>query len=409
MINVNGVTGESKLTFLMPTYNDEKYIEESIKSIVHQTFTNWELLIMDKSSDKTINIINSYVSKYPNKIKYYKQEDTGQLNALLGLIPHISGNYIMLIHSDDFLVNENIIKIIMKEIEKTGADALYSDLILVNKDGIQIGRNKSFFSIKRLIVSGGSNCIPDHFFIKKEIFLKHVVPNYLVRNIPYYFRIKNGEFDFPKLKYSSNSWYSYRVYEENLALSDIGLFIQINGQIRLLKDFFLQKFIISPYKLSFNKFFNYMINISYQKMTNLTEKILQIKKSTLIRALNQFRNALLIKKKNISNQDIKGKEISVLYINNVISSVEDFLKWKKSKNNKKKLEIYEDSLQNIPSFEGKDVRFFYSEYLNSKRNGVINEIFLKKYDIILCENEKTKQKIEKFMDFLNYLTPFIIK
>ncbi|MHA1800041.1 MAG: glycosyltransferase, partial [Candidatus Helarchaeota archaeon] len=81
---MNGVTGESKLTFLMPTYNDEKYIEESIKSIVHQTFTNWELLIMDKSSDKTINIINSYVSKYPNKIKYYKQEDTGQLNALLG-------------------------------------------------------------------------------------------------------------------------------------------------------------------------------------------------------------------------------------------------------------------------------------------------------------------------------------
>jgi len=393
----------------MPTFNDENYIKASIDSIINQSFSNWELLIMDKSTDNTTKIISSYVSKYPDKIKSYQQQDTGQLNALLGLVPHITGNYVMLIHSDDFLVNNEIISVIIEDIVSSDADGLYSDLILINKEGIEIGRNKSFFSLKRLIVSGGGNCIPDHFFVKKEIFHKYIVPNYLIRNIPYYFSITDGEFDLPNLKYGINPWYSYRVYEENLALSGIGLFILISGQVRLLKDFFLQGFIISPFRLSFNKVFNKMINLTYQKMTNFTEKVIRIKKTSVKKALKQFKKVMNIKKQSISKQDIEGKEISVLYFENIISSIDDLLNWKENKSYEKEFIVFEKDIEGCPTFDGKDIRLFVSEYLDKNKNEIIDKIYSKEYDIILCENEKTEEKLKKLMDFFNFLTPVIVK
>jgi len=399
---------EYKLTYLMPTFNDEKYIKKSIDSIINQSFNNWELLIMDKSTDNTPKIIKKFISEYPDQIQYHKQEDIGQLNALLGLAPYISGDYVMLIHSDDFLVSENIIEIIMDEIVNSGADGLYSDLILVDKHGKEFGRSKSFFSIKRMIISGGGNCIPDHFFLKKEIFQEYVIPNYLIRNIPYYFSIKDGEFDFPNLKYSINSWYSYRVYEENLASSAIGLFILINGQIRLIKDFFLQKYIISPNIFSSNKFFNKILNISFQKMTGLTEKMVRIKKTTIKKSLQQLRKGLYIKKTVISKLEVPDKEVSVNYIENVLSSINDFLDWQETGTYKKKIEINENYLKELPIFEGRDVRLFYSEYLNKNKNEKIKQLFSKDFDIIICDNEKTKEKISKLMDFFNYLTPVVL-
>ena len=50
-----------KISIIMPAYNAEKYIKESIDSIISQTYTNWELIIADDSSvDKTQQVIDSY-------------------------------------------------------------------------------------------------------------------------------------------------------------------------------------------------------------------------------------------------------------------------------------------------------------------------------------------------------------
>ncbi len=51
-----------KVSIVLPTYNGEKYIRESIDSVMNQTFTDWELIIVnDCSSDGTVEIINEYV------------------------------------------------------------------------------------------------------------------------------------------------------------------------------------------------------------------------------------------------------------------------------------------------------------------------------------------------------------
>ena len=54
-----------KISIVMPTYNSEKYIKQSIDSIINQEYQNWELLIFDNcSDDNTVDIIGNYLNKY---------------------------------------------------------------------------------------------------------------------------------------------------------------------------------------------------------------------------------------------------------------------------------------------------------------------------------------------------------
>ncbi|MDD5731926.1 MAG: glycosyltransferase family 2 protein [Patescibacteria group bacterium] len=93
---------DPKISVLMPAYNAEKYIGEAIESILNQTFTNFEFIIIDDcSTDKTWDIIQEYVKKN-NKIRSFKNEKNlgiaGSRNKLLGLA---GGKYIVWQDADD--------------------------------------------------------------------------------------------------------------------------------------------------------------------------------------------------------------------------------------------------------------------------------------------------------------------
>ena len=87
----------SKVSILMPTYNDSNFIRQSLESIIAQTFKNYEILICnDGSTDDTEQIIKEYMKEKDKegKIKYYYEDNADQLNAIIKLIPHITGEYI---------------------------------------------------------------------------------------------------------------------------------------------------------------------------------------------------------------------------------------------------------------------------------------------------------------------------
>ena len=61
-----------QISIIIPTYNSSKFIKRTIKSVLAQTFTNWELLIVDDcSTDNTIELINEFI-KTDNRIKLFK-------------------------------------------------------------------------------------------------------------------------------------------------------------------------------------------------------------------------------------------------------------------------------------------------------------------------------------------------
>jgi glycosyltransferase involved in cell wall biosynthesis len=90
----------TKLTVVMPVYNGEKYLSESIESILSQTFTDFEFLIIDDgSSDKTVEIIKSFDD---NRIVFLQNAANLGLSKSLNIGIHQShGNYIARQDADD--------------------------------------------------------------------------------------------------------------------------------------------------------------------------------------------------------------------------------------------------------------------------------------------------------------------
>ncbi|PIR98235.1 MAG: hypothetical protein COT89_00815 [Candidatus Colwellbacteria bacterium CG10_big_fil_rev_8_21_14_0_10_42_22] len=87
--------------------NDAQFIHETLESVVSQTYPNWELIIMDgASTDKTLDILNEYTSKYKN-ITVVSEPDKGQWHGLDKALALTKGEYLFqLCGQDGFLDND---------------------------------------------------------------------------------------------------------------------------------------------------------------------------------------------------------------------------------------------------------------------------------------------------------------
>jgi glycosyltransferase involved in cell wall biosynthesis len=98
---------------LMATYNGEKYIRQQLDSILSQTYEQWLLYIRDDgSTDNTVEIINNYIKKYPDKIILINDEKKG-LGAKLNFgetMKFSKNDYTMFVDQDDVWMNYKISK-----------------------------------------------------------------------------------------------------------------------------------------------------------------------------------------------------------------------------------------------------------------------------------------------------------
>ena len=111
------------VSVIMPVYNSEKYLRESIESVIAQSYTNWELLAVDDgSTDHSISIIKSYSAK-DYRIKLFKNESNehGPGIARNYGIERISGKYTYFIDSDDW-IEKDLLYDTVNLAEKTNAD-----------------------------------------------------------------------------------------------------------------------------------------------------------------------------------------------------------------------------------------------------------------------------------------------
>ena len=95
-----------KISVIVPVYNVEAYLERCVESILHQTYTNFELiLINDGSTDSSGKICDDLANQYEN-IKVYHIENAGVSNARNLGIQLVTGAWITFIDSDDFVTND---------------------------------------------------------------------------------------------------------------------------------------------------------------------------------------------------------------------------------------------------------------------------------------------------------------
>ncbi|TMS79720.1 glycosyltransferase family 2 protein [Pseudoalteromonas sp. S554] len=99
------------VSIIMPAYNAERHIAESIESVISQTYNNWELLITDdRSSDATQQIINEYAIK-DQRIKLFINEQNGGAGvARNNSIKRANGRFIAFLDSDDLWLPQKLTK-----------------------------------------------------------------------------------------------------------------------------------------------------------------------------------------------------------------------------------------------------------------------------------------------------------
>lgn len=95
-----------KVSVILPVYNSEKYIKKAIESVLEQTFTDFELIIVnDGSTDNTLNIIKRFSDE---RIKLIDQSNQGPGAARNNALEHVNSNYVMFLDSDDWYHPEAI-------------------------------------------------------------------------------------------------------------------------------------------------------------------------------------------------------------------------------------------------------------------------------------------------------------
>lgn len=101
-----------KISVVTVCYNSEKTIERTIKSVLNQTYDNYEYLIIDGGSkDGTLEIVNRYLNKFGDKLKVTSEPDKGIYDAMNKGIAKAGGVVIGLINSDDYYEVDTLEKV----------------------------------------------------------------------------------------------------------------------------------------------------------------------------------------------------------------------------------------------------------------------------------------------------------
>lgn len=137
-----------KVSIITAVKNNCRTISETLESVLNQTYTNYEYIIIDGGSDDgTLDIIRSWAPKFDGKMKYYSAPDKGVYNAINKGITLATGDVIGFLHADDFYTDNNVVKAIADSMSDKRVDLVYGDICFVgNKDKKRVTR---YYSSKK--------------------------------------------------------------------------------------------------------------------------------------------------------------------------------------------------------------------------------------------------------------------
>lgn len=169
---------KSLVSIIIPVYNGENYLRESIDSALEQTYDCIEILVInDGSQDKTEEVALSY----GNRIRYFAKKNGGVSTALNTGILNMHGEYFSWLSHDDLYMPDKI-KIQMEALSDNPTKIAYSDYAVINKDGAIIAEmniDKKYphadftfglFPILRQVLSGISLLIHKSHFERVGLF-----------------------------------------------------------------------------------------------------------------------------------------------------------------------------------------------------------------------------------------------
>lgn len=112
------------LSVIVPIYNAERYLERCVRSILAQSFRDFEVLLMDDgSTDRTPEICRSF-SERDARISYHPKENTGCYHNRLCGFHQAKGDYVTTIDADDYYLSDDVFEILYQKAQERECDLL---------------------------------------------------------------------------------------------------------------------------------------------------------------------------------------------------------------------------------------------------------------------------------------------
>lgn len=216
------------ISVIVPVYNAEKYIYDCIDSIIEQTYTKIEIILVDDGTPDNCGKICDEYSKRDDRVKVVHQKNGGQFSARISGIKKASGEYLVFLDADD-MIKTTAIQTIVDKINQVDCDMLIFEASRTNDFSgkymdIPLEKNKvysgeSLKEIYRLALTTGKlNCM-----------CMKVVKSDLINinnDFSEYYHIRNGEdtlmalmaiAEAKKICYIDDILYYYRINEESIS------------------------------------------------------------------------------------------------------------------------------------------------------------------------------------------------
>ncbi len=202
-----------KVTIVLPTYNGEKYIRESIDSILSQTYTDWELIIVnDCSTDNTPKIIQQY-SREDKRIRIINNSVNKKLPESLNIgFKYASGEYLTWTSDDNYYLCNAISKMVNFLDENREEHMVCAKMDVIDQSGRIIGQNDDYDNHKNLY----RNCVGACFLYRKGVIREVGEYNpewFLVEDYEYWMRVL---FKYKNIAWLPDTLYRYRYHVNSL-------------------------------------------------------------------------------------------------------------------------------------------------------------------------------------------------
>lgn len=232
-----------KVSIITTTYNTSKTVEETIKSVLAQNYSDIEYIIVDdKSIDNSLDVVYKYSTRVA---KIVASEHRGIFGALNLGLSFVTGDVVAILNSDDFYISNDVIKTVVDEFKKTNADCVWGDMIVVDKnDTDKVIRNWKSSPYQEGKFQKGWHPPHPTFFVRKEIYDKYgLFRTDLWTSADYELILRFLE------KHKITSSYIPKVLTKmrNGGSSSKGLYNWIRGNIGSYKAFKLNGLKISPF------------------------------------------------------------------------------------------------------------------------------------------------------------------
>jgi glycosyltransferase involved in cell wall biosynthesis len=227
----------SKVSVIIPVYNSEKFLKESIESAIHQTYSDIEIIaINDGSTDGSLEILK----QFKDKITIINQKNTGLAEAVNAGIKKMSGNWLKWLSPDDVLY-PNAVEILVEEAKKLPEiTIIYSNWEMIDENGKKIRNfyesnynefDNFGFNVRLL---DGQLINVNTVLISKSIFKKGCIMQTLndTSSVDYNFFLRAGILYWADFHLVEKNLLKYRIHENQTSHRNITKSLKYLEQIK---------------------------------------------------------------------------------------------------------------------------------------------------------------------------------